>query len=417
MRIPASLLNGPQTVLADGLDDDSFVFEIVTTDNSVPPNPLLAYKASTSTQTTINDFVKGNYGGNGVTITRQYRADQLYLKTSDLSFPETNLTYKVSAETAGGSVTPFAPIVANADYIFDTRKTVKSLENQYVNPVTSVIRPSLRLQARISSNNKNVSPFIDMQKLSGYVVQNMINDVQEYDVNVEAIDKRALITNAVTSSLIFANQTGTCTIVTDDDAADNLLATVTAGKYIKIENCATNVNGKYLVKSVVVSSDTVDAGDAEGDKVTLTLEGNFPATGTVTSNTQGATFAISVLDKYVADFAPVGATNKANYITRTLLLDSPADSVKILFDANLPEGTNLKVYYRTWENATDLNTLNYVDTGFVKSTSDAQNVFSERSITVEDIKPFKNVAIKIVMKSNHPVYVPKLKNLRLVAYS
>ncbi len=417
LGIPANLLNGPQTVLADGLDDDSFVFEITTTDNSVPPNPLLAKKASTSYQTTTADFVKGNYGGSGVIITRQLKADQLYLKTADLSFPETTLTYKVSAENAAGTMTTYAPIVANADYIFDTRKTVKSLENQYVNPVTSVIRPSLRLQAKISSNNANVSPIIDMQKLSAYVVKNLVNDVQEYDINVEEIDKRTLLDNTVTSSLIFANGTGSCTIVTDDDSADNLLATLTAGKYLKIENCSTNVNGKYLVKTVVVSSDTVDAGDAEGDKVTVTLEGNFPATGTVTTNTQGSTFKISVLDKYVADHAAIGVTNNANYVTRTLNLEVPADSIKILFDANLPEGTNLKVYYRTWENAADLNTLNYIDTGFVKSTSDAQNVFTERTITVEDIKPFKNVAIKIVMKSNHPVYVPKLKNLRLIAYS
>jgi hypothetical protein len=417
LGIPASLLNGPQTVIADGLEDDSFVFEITTQDSSIPPQNLLAYKTSTSTQTTTADFVKGNYGGTGVTITRQYQADQLYLKTADLTFQDTTLTYKVSAENAAGTMIPYAPIVANADYIFDTRKTVKSLENQYVNPVTSVIRPSLRLQARISSSNPNVSPMIDMQKISAYVVKNLINDVQEFDLNVEAIDKRKLLDNTVTSSLVCANGTGTCTIVTDDDAADNLLATVTAGKYIKIENCATNINGKFLVKSVVVSTDTVDSGDAEGDKVTLTLEGNFTATGTVTTNTQGSTFAISVLDKYVADFAPVGASNKANYITRTLLLDSPADSIKILFDANLAEGTDLQVYYRAWENTADLNTLNYVDTGFTKSTSDAQNVFSERNITVEDIKPFTNLAIKIVMKSSHPVYVPKLKNLRLVAYS
>ena len=417
LGIPDSLLNGPHTVLAAGLDDDSFIFEIETADDSVPPNPLLAKKASTSYQTTIADFVKGNYGGSTVTITRQFNADQLYLKTADLSFPETNLTYKVSAETGGGAMTTFAPIVANANYIFDTRKTVKSLENQYVNPVTSVIRPSLRLQARISSTNSNVSPIIDMQKLSAYVVKNRVNDVQEFNINVEDIDKRSLISNAVTSSLVFANGAGQCTIVTDDDAADNLLATVTAGKYIQIENCATNVNGKYLVKSVVVSSDPIDSGDAEGDKVTITLEGNFPATGTVTTNTEGATFKISVLDKYVADHAALGATNNANYVTRTLILEVPADSIKIVFDANLPEGTDLKVYYRTWQNTVDLNNLNYTDTGFVKSNSDALDIFTERNITVEDIEPFNNLAIKIVLKSNHPVYVPKLKNLRMVAYS
>jgi hypothetical protein len=83
----------------------------------------------------------------------------------------------------------------------------------------------------------------------------------------------------------------------------------------------------------------------------------------------------------------------------------------------MPEGTTVTVYYRTWDNAVDLNRLNYVNTGFSKVTSDALNLFSERSIDIQDITPFKNISIKIVMKSNHPVYVPKIKNLRLVAYS
>lgn len=415
--IPANLLNGPQTVLAEGLDDNSFIFQIETTDED--GESLLVNTIPTpAVTTTPADFVKGNYGGSGIVITRQLTADQLYLKTSDLSFQDTALSYTVSAENAAGTMAPYAPIVANSNYIFDTRKTIKSLENQYVNPVTQVIRPSLRVKARISSTNENVSPVIDLQKVSAYAVKNLVNDAQEFEINVEDIDKRTLINNAVTSSLVFANITAdTCTIVTDDDAADNLLATVTPGKYIKIENCATNVNGKYLVKSVVVAPDTIDAGDAEGDIVTVTLQGNFPATGTVSTSGQGSTFAISVLDKYVEDFAAVGVTNNANYITRTLTLTAPADSIKIIFDANMPEGTNVKVYYRAWDGAVDLNTLSYVDTGFTKTTSDALNIFTERSIDVENVSPFKNVAIKIVMKSNHPVFVPKIKNLRLVAYS
>jgi hypothetical protein len=83
----------------------------------------------------------------------------------------------------------------------------------------------------------------------------------------------------------------------------------------------------------------------------------------------------------------------------------------------MPEGTTVKVFYRTWDNAVNLNTLNYIDTGFEKTTSDALNIFSEREVTVENITPYKNISIKIVMKSNHPVYVPKIRNLRMIAYS
>jgi hypothetical protein len=406
--IPSELLNGPHEVLSAGLVQDSFVIEIETLDSN---NQSLLIG-------TLADLAKGNYGGEGILCTRQLTADQIYLKTADISFQETNLSYSISAEDASGTMTPYNPVVSNSNYIFDTRKTVKSLENQFVNPVTGLIRPSLRIRARISSDNANISPIIDLQKFSAYTVKNLVNDVEEFDVNVEEIDKRSLVNNTISSSLVFSNPTSTtCRIFTDDDAADNLLETIIPGKYIQIENCSINVNGKYLVKSVVVAPDTVDSGDAEGDSVTITLEGQFAATGTVTTNTQSSTFNISVLDKYVDDFAAVGITNSANYITRTLSLTAPADSFKILFDANMPEGTSVKVFYRTWDNAANLNTLNYENTGFVKTTSDPLNIFSERDVIIENITAFRNISIKIVMKSNHPVYVPKIKNLRLVAYS
>lgn len=422
LGIPSTLLNGIQTVVADGLSDNTFVFEIVTQDNLSPPNLLLAKKAAGNVQTTTATLVKGNYGGSGIKISRQLAADQIFVKTADLTFPETSLRYKVSAENAAGATTTFASIVTNADYIFDTRKVVKSLENQFVNNATGAIRPSLRLQAELASTNENVSPIIDMQKITTYVVKNLVNDVQEYDINVTAIDKRTLLTNAITSSLTFANPTSTtCTILTDDDAADNLLSTITPGKFLQIENTSINLNGagngKYHVKSVVVSSDTVDAGDAEGDKVLVTLSGQFNTTGTLTTNTQAGNFAISVLDKFLSDNAAVGCSNAANYVTRALSLSSPADSFKIVFDANLPEGTTLNVLYKTWSNPVELNSVQYESTDFVKSTSDARDIFSERTITIENIALFRNIIVKLVFKSNHPVYVPKIKNLRVIAYS
>ena len=147
------------------------------------------------------------------------------------------------------------------------------------------------------------------------------------------------------------------------------------------------------------------------------MSGQFNTTGNITTNTEGATFAISVLDKFLSDNAAVGCSNAANYVTRPLSLSSPADSFKIVFDANLPEGTTLNVLYKTWSNPVELNSVQYESTGFAKSTSDARDVFSERTITIENIALFKNIIVKLVFKSNHPVYVPKLKNLRVIAYS
>ncbi len=408
LGIPADLLNGPHTVLADGLVDDSFVIEIETVDSN---------SQSLIFGTTAN-FVKGNYGGRGIICTRQLTADQLYLKTSDVSFQETNLTYSVSAEDAAGVMTDYNPIVANSNYIFNTRKTVKALENQFVNPVSGLVRPSLRIRSRISSTNRNISPIIDLQKISAYTVKNLINDTTKELVNVLEIDSRQLLTKTDgPASIVFSNVTSTTArIVTSDDIADNILSTVSPGTCLCITGGYAGLNGNYTILSVVSSSSVIGGNNLDGDTITITVEGQFTTPQTVTLPST-PDFTISVLEKFVSDFAPVGATNLANYITRPLTLTAPADSIRILFDANMPEGTNINVYYRTWDNQADLNRLNYVNTGFSKTTSDALNVFSEREIDIQDIVPYKNISIKIVMKSNHPVYVPKLKNLRLIAYS
>lgn len=405
---PAEVLNGTHTVLSDGLVNDSFIIEVEIEDvNGVS---LIGG--------TLSDLVKGNYGGSGIVCTRQLTADQLYLKTADISFQKTNLSYTVSAEDASGQITSFDPIVANSNYIFSNRKTIKSLENQFVNQITGLVRPSLRVRARISSDNPNISPIIDLQKIYAYSVKNMVNDTQSQLVNVLEIDSRQLLTETDgPADILFANITSnTATITSSDDLADNILETVSPGTLLSITGTNTGVNGNYTILSVDKVFSTVGGNNLDGDTIIVTVSGQFATPQTVTLPTAGE-FVISVLEKFVDDFAPVGATNLANYVTRPLVLATPANSFKIFFDANLPEGTTVSVYHRTWDNAVDLNTLNYIDTGFEKQTSDSLNTFSERNIEIQDITPYKNISIKIVMKSNHPVYVPKIKNLRLIAYS
>ena len=127
-------------------------------------------------------------------------------------------------------------------------------------------------------------------------------------------------------------------------------------------------------------------------------------------------FAINVYDNFVSDIAPYGCTNTANYITRTLSLSQAAEAFKIIFDANIVNNTSVKIYYRTWTGNADLRKIPYKDTGFVSTNNDPENSFVERTI---DVSPgsFSNISIKIVMKSTNPVYVPKIKNLRVVALS
>ena len=483
--IPAGILNGEHEVDNQGLDKDSFIIDLVTTD--IDGNSLLE-------GVTNSGYTKGRYGGTSVQLTRGLHLDVVYLKTSDLNFQDTNLKYYVNAQDLSGSFTDYQPMVANANYNFATRMHIKNYENQSV--VNGNAISSLRFRAQISSTNPNVSPVIDMQKIAAYTITNNVNSSNQASINVSAIDSRTLIQagdvtsadrvtagtgqitvsgTAVTGSatsfteqvfagdvlrklddtvigtvqtvnsdtsitltgtattistaisfeivgadtdLIFANNAdGFGTISTNLDAADNLLDNATIGRYITIANVNANVDGTYVVKDVqIVGDNSVYAGNTNLSKVTVVLGSAFAGSHTLDMLTD-TDFIITQLDKYTEEWAPVGAHNYANYVTRPLNLATAADSLKIIFDGNIRPGTEVKVYYRTWDGDTDLNILAYEDSGFSAQQNDSEDVFRERTIDVVDIPPFTTVQVKIVLKSNEGTKVPKIKNFRMIAHS
>ena len=218
-------------------------------------------------------------------------------------------------------------------------------------------------------------------------------------------------------NLSFTNSGGYGLIATNIDVADNLLANADVGKQIVIANAHANVDGTYTVVRVenVTDSNTL-AANAELDAINVFVTPTFNGTATIDMVTD-TNFSITMLDKYVEDFAPIGTSNGANYITRTLTLAESADSMKILFDASIVDQTDVKMYYRIWDGERDVDTIKWEDTGFDNTVNEAEGTFTERELDLADLSPFTNVQIKIVMKSSQPAKVPLIKNLRVIAHS
>ncbi len=492
--IPETLLNKSHTVLAEGLEPDSFIIQLVTTEAGSGNNLLSG---------TTADFTTGQYGGSAVSITSGLMMDELQLNTSDLIFTDTKIDYYVKTMNTSGTIGEYLPVVANNNTPFSSRMMIPSYENY--NTVNNVKVAPLQVKAVLSSSNPNVSPVIDMQKLSVKAISNMINDTSASVVNVPAIDTRVLlkyndivtadtetsgtgnITSAGTTAVevvgtgtTFRSQVfpgnklyrdsddtliGTVQSVVDDenliltanstvdiigatpfviqanptlsfsnnsegfgkisttiDTADNLLSSASVGKVLIITGVDGDavspklIDGTYVITDVQIVEDrTVYAGNTENDICIITLDRAFGTTASLDMITDG-NFSISILDKYIDDTAPYGATNLANYITRTLSLSEPAESIKVMFEANIPNDTEIKVYYRTWTgNDTDLKRLKWTDTGYASVAKDVGKEFVEREIIKNNIPSFNNVQIKIVFKSSRPVAVPKIKNLRLLA--
>ncbi len=485
--IPDTLLNNTHTVLSEGLDDHSFLINLTTTEAGTGNNLL---------EGTTADFVTGQYGGSTVSCTRGFFADVLYLKTSDLIFSDTKIDYYVKTmKSSGEMLTDFTPLVSNSDYNMSTRMMIPAYENYSV--VDNVKIAPLQVKAVMTSSNPNVSPVIDLQKLSAYAISNMINNTSATEINVADIDTRVLLTQGdivnadvqtsgtgtVTSStssteltgnstlfltqvfagnkvyresdntligtvqsvtndttivltanaaqtvsaqafyiktdptLSFANNSeGYARISTNIDTADNLLSSASVGKVLTIAGVASGINGTYTIRDVQVIEDrTLYAGNTERDVCIVTLNESFGTTATIDMITD-PDFKISILDKFVDDTAPYGVSNAANYITRTLALAEPAEVLKVIFDSNIPNNTQVKVYYRAWTGKdVDLRKVRWIDTGFVSEGKDVGTDFIEREVTVTNIPSYNNAQIKIVFKSTRPVAVPKIKNLRVLA--
>jgi hypothetical protein len=393
------------------------------------------------------------------------------------------------------SFTPYLPIVANNNYTMPQRMNVPSKENYAI--VDNVAAAPLTVRALLSSANENVSPVIDLQQLSAYVISNIINNPKASTTNVADIDTRVLLTqgditnvdlesqgtgtisatlgNATIAgtntlfttqvfpgnyiykqldntlvgtvlsvqdnesltltagalqavsggfyirtepTLVFENNAdGYAVIRTNIDTADNLMSSAGIGKVLTISGVAVGIDGTYTVRDVqVVEDTTLYAGNADRDTTRIVLNETFSTAANLNMITD-PDFKISILDKYIDDTAPYGVTNSANYITRTLSLTQPAEIIRVIMDANIVNNTEVKVFYRTWTGNVDLRKVRWVDTGFVSAGQDVIDKFIERQITVNGIPSFNNVQIKIVFKSSNSVYVPKIKNLRLLALS
>lgn len=118
----------------------------------------------------------------------------------------------------------------------------------------------------------------------------------------------------------------------------------------------------------------------------------------------------------------VGGNATAKYVTKKINMNEACSTLKIYFDANVPNNANIDVYYKTasgGNSTTDFNTIQYTKATPIKSYTKTQNStqFTEAQYTVENLPAFDTLKVKIVMKSTNTAQVPRIKDLRVIAYA
>lgn len=375
--IPASSLIGEHTVVSS--DMDSYVIEI-------PTGEIVG---------TVSALSKGFYGGSGIKASRNILVDVIQPNVSQIKLTDTNITYDMQIIDQSYDYSPLTNVIENDNHYFTARKLVCSAGNQ---EAQSLANSPLILKATMTSTNPAVSPVIDTTRVSAFCVANRINNVTASDINDADIDTRSIV--SANANVAFTQATSK--ISSADATTQAQFATVDVGKTITVSGASNPANN---------GSHTVTKVEADGSSITVA--------SILTDESAGSSVTITVGERFLADTAPEGSTNEANYVTRRFNLDDPATAFKIIYDANRPSGTTLDIYYKIIKEGEDVpfKDIPYVNADYdAADTPDANTItFKERTHTVDGLDAFTSIAIKIVMKSTDTTVVPRLKNLRVIA--
>ena len=136
------------------------------------------------------------------------------------------------------------------------------------------------------------------------------------------------------------------------------------------------------------------------------------------------------------DFVPENASKNtsalAKYVTKEISINEPGTSIDVRLTANIKDVNNVSVLYKLKEVSSQVNfddndwqyfnTTGNPDTfelatyeNRISGQIETQAAYQELKYSVSNLPEFGSFAIKIVMKTNDPVYPPKIQDIRAVA--
>ena len=161
--------------------------------------------------------------------------------------------------------------------------------------------------------------------------------------------------------------------------------------------------------------------------------------GDVIKTTAGTTIFLEVASMtfeqgvdYVPETDSINSSGVAKYVTKEISIDNPGTSVTVKTTVNITNTENIKLYYKIKEAS---SAINFEDTNWVPFNEDGnsdfdivatpsnsisgqfekQQDYQELTYSVSGLPEFTSFAVKVLMKSENPAYVPKVQDLRVVA--
>lgn len=320
-------------------------------------------------------------------LTASYPYNLVQTLASDIVLPQTSLNYVYRSEKSSGGFTDFAEIIPGRDYELIDSSGMRVLSN-------TTGTQSFVLKGTLSSSNDNLSPIIDVSRTGVLVVENIINNLELANTGFTVINGGSGYANSASVTVEISGGNG-------------------SGATAK-----ANVVGGII------------------DYVYLTASGSGYTTTPTINITSGSGSGAVV--EYSGETSSSGGNATARYICRKVTLADGFNSgdLRVYVTAYKPSGTGIYVYYKilsesdnetfeskNWQLMTQLGNANFVSTNasdyrelsFAPGTNGIADNFVSYSTSTSLYTTFKTFAIKIVMSSETPMIVPKLRDFRAIA--
>lgn len=324
---------------------------------------------------------------------QDYDYDTIFIDGEVLDFANTNINYSYKTAQLAGSAyakdSSWNSYQLGSNIVLPARKTLDIQD-----PTT------LRVRCAMRTSNRDVSPVIDLNRLSTVLIKNIINNNERS----ETVETLATVTS------VSANATEV-TITTSDahgfSVGDNVFV---------YANQTNEVNGLVTITSVPTTPNV--GGDTT--KPTTFTYSRFDGGGIVSATAQGGTVTRN-------------PQALSRYITRKVTLNSDfySTDLKAFFLANIPAECSVIPYYRV----TSLSDPILEDNKWIKMTLDTVGTpnssgFAEykyktpytvtsgpgtTTAALDTGELYGTFSVKLVMLSSNPVKVPQIKDLRVMA--
>jgi hypothetical protein len=381
---------------------------------------LDSYIINTGSNATLTSVPYAFGGGASVLASEDRQMDNVHPIITQILLPDTNVNYSLLTTTSRGvhgtidspyklDTTQWIDIFPNDTIEFAKPKMVCSEVNELNTlridngPSSPSDHKSCRLRAVMSTNNPNISPIIDIARLSLISIGSRLDDPSHEganSVNHSVFDQHSLASGNTNISFDAA----TLDLVSTHGATALALSQAAIGKYLTISGAANSANnGTFRIVSVSYN--------ASAPEVRIKLDNSAMVTAAA-----GAATTVIQLHRFISELAPMGGSASAKYITKRIVLAAPATALQMLTGVYRPTTGNVKFYYKLLraDDNSIFDNLPWVEAPLDISVSPATDAsdYREYSCTVGNLADYVSLACKVVMVGSDPSNVSRLRDFR-----